>query len=98
MPPEEAERTILLYLNGQSVIIKAGDTMGIILDLLEGLSKVSENEEKRKQEELEKEMDLYNLEEWQKELVREGRYNPWSFTKEDGELLEEGDYYYEDDR
>ena len=37
--------------------------MGIILDLLEGLSKVSENEEKRKQEELEKEMDLYNLEE-----------------------------------
>lgn len=72
--------------------------MGIILDLLEGLANASEKEEQRRKEDLEKEMDLYGLEEWQKELVREGRYSPWSFTQEDGELLEEGDYYYEDDR
>lgn len=46
-------------------------------------------------EELETEMDAYDLEDWQKDLVREGRYNPWNFGEED---LEEDDYYYEDDK
>lgn len=46
-------------------------------------------------EELETEMDAYDLEDWQKDLVREGRYNPWNFGEEE---LEEGDYYYEDDK
>ncbi|MBE6140950.1 MAG: SWIM zinc finger family protein [Firmicutes bacterium] len=45
-------------------------------------------------EELEKEMELYGLEEWQKEEVRKGNYAPWNF-EQDGEL-EEDDYYYED--
>lgn len=43
----------------------------------------------------EEEMDLYLLDDSQKELVRDGEYEPWSF-EEDGEL-EEDDYYYEDD-
>ena len=47
-------------------------------------------------EELEKEMDDYMLEDWQKDLVRKGEYEPWNF-EEDGEL-EEDDYYYEDDK
>lgn len=46
-------------------------------------------------EELETEMDAYDLEDWQKNLVRQGRYNPWNFGEEE---LEEGDYYYEDDK
>lgn len=46
-------------------------------------------------EELETEMDAYDLENWQKDLVRQGRYNPWNFGEEE---LEEGDYYYEDDK
>lgn len=46
-------------------------------------------------EELETEMDAYDLEDWQKDLVRQGRYNPWNFGEEE---LEEGDYYYEDDK
>lgn len=46
-------------------------------------------------EKLEKEMDYYALEEWQKELVRKGQYDPWNFA-EDGDLTEY-DYYYEDD-
>ncbi len=45
-------------------------------------------------EKLETEMDAYNLEEWQKELIRQGDYNFWNF--EEGEDLEEEDYYYED--
>ncbi len=46
-------------------------------------------------EELEREMDNYMLEDWQKDLVRKGEYNPWNF-EEDGPL-EEDDYYYDDD-
>ena len=47
-------------------------------------------------EELEKEMDMYALTDWQKEEVRKGNYAPWNF-EEDGDL-EEDDYYYEDDK
>ena len=45
-------------------------------------------------EELESEMDDLNLEEWQKDLVREGKYSPYNFEEEE---LEEDDYYSEDD-
>lgn len=41
------------------------------------------------------ELDSLELEDWQKEEVRKGNYNPWSF-EEDGEK-EEDDYYYDDD-
>lgn len=34
--------------------------------------------------------DIYNLEEWQKNLVDNGEYDPWDFEEED---LEEDDYY-----
>lgn len=59
---------------------------------------VSEGEEKRKEEErirLEEVMKNQGLEEWQKELVRKGEYDPYSFEEED---LEEDDYYYDEDR
>ncbi|MBR3325248.1 MAG: hypothetical protein IKG14_04300 [Clostridia bacterium] len=54
-----------------------------------------ENKKSDVDEELEKEMDDYMLEDWQKDLVRKGEYEPWNF-EEDGKL-EEDDYYYEDD-
>lgn len=41
-----------------------------------------------------KELDAYGLEDWQKELVKKGEYEPWNFEEEN---LEEDDYYYEDD-
>ena len=41
-------------------------------------------------------MDAYELEDWQKELVRNGEYDPCDF-EEDGDL-EEDDYYYEDEQ
>ena len=45
--------------------------------------------------ELEERMNDLDLEEWQKELVRKGEYDPESF--EESDELEEDDYYYEDD-
>ena len=38
-------------------------------------------------------MDIYGLEDWQKEEVRNGNYDPWSFEEED---LEEDDYFHDD--
>ena len=37
-------------------------------------------------------MEAYNLEEWQKELVRKGNYDPSDFDDED---LDEDSYYYD---
>ena len=45
--------------------------------------------------ELEKEMDNLDLEEWQKDLVREGKYDPENFEEDDSD--DEDDYYHEDD-
>lgn len=47
-----------------------------------------------KDEDLEQRMDDLDLEEWQKELVREGKYDPENF---DEEVEDEDDYYSEDD-
>lgn len=46
----------------------------------------------------EEKMDNYFLEEWQKELVREGRFAPWSFKKKStsSEPLSDGQYYKDD--
>ena len=69
--------------------------MGFINDLADALEDMNEKYDKKKQDELEKEMDAYELEDWQKELVRNGEYDPCNF-EEDGDL-EEDDYYYEDE-
>ena len=45
-------------------------------------------------EELEQRMEDLDLEDWQKELVREGKYDPENF---DEEVEDEDDYYSEDD-
>lgn len=45
-------------------------------------------------EKLEAEMNSYCLEDWQKDLVRNGSYDVWNFDEEE---LEEDDYYFEDD-
>lgn len=40
-------------------------------------------------------IDIYDLEDWQKELVKEGKYNPENFDEDDSS--DEDDYYHEDD-
>ena len=39
-------------------------------------------------------LDLYGLDEEEKELVKKGEYDPHNFEEED---LDEDDYYFEDD-
>ena len=53
-----------------------------------------ENLSDEEKEELEEKMEDLNLEEWQKELVREEKYDPENFEEE---VEDEDDYYYEED-
>lgn len=53
-----------------------------------------ELENERKRQALEDEMDAYNLEEHEKELVRKGEYNAWDFDTEGP--FEDDDYYKDD--
>lgn len=64
--------------------------------MMDWAEEVKKEDEKEKSDKLEKTMDNFMLEDWQKELVRKGEYDPWSF--EESDELEEGDYYYEDER
>ena len=66
---------------------KNGQALGFFSFLEE-----QEKEEKRKQ--LEQEMEDSDLEEWQKDLIRNGEYDTTSFEEEN---LEEDDYYSEDE-
>ncbi len=66
-----------------------------LLGFILGLSETMEDDKKKKQE---KEMDLYGLTDEEKELVRNGEYEPWNFEEPgNGEELDEDDYYSEDD-
>ena len=55
---------------------------------------MNEQQEKNNSEYTDEELDAYGLEDWQKEEVKKGNYDPWNFEEED---LEEDDYYNEDD-
>ena len=65
--------------------------MGFIWKLIEAVLTDSENNKKSK---LEKEMDSNGLEDWQKDLVRKGEYEPHNF-EESGDL-DDDDYYYDE--
>ena len=55
---------------------------------------IKKHKNKNNNKSLEEEMNKYSLEEWEKELVRNGEYDPWNFDEDEPE---EGDYYYEDE-
>ena len=54
----------------------------------------SKKKEKSKPRYTDKELADYGLEDWQKDLVNKGEFEPWNFEEED---LEEDDYYYDED-
>lgn len=56
------------------------------------------NEEEKKEKRLEQEMDWYNLDDYEKEEVRNGNYDVYNFEDSLDEDLDEDDYYSEDDK
>lgn len=60
-----------------------------------GFFDILNNIDDNSNDDLEERMNDLELEDWQKDLVREGKYDPENF--EESEDLEEDDYYYEDD-
>ena len=52
------------------------------------------NDEQNNSNYSDEELDEYGLEDWQKDEVKKGNYDPWNFEEEE---LEDDDYYSEDD-
>lgn len=69
-----------------------------IFEILKGINKtldgIEEKKEKNRLDALEEEMDMYGLDEDEKELVRKGEYDPWDFDPDNP--FEEDDYYNDD--
>ncbi len=69
-----------------------------IFEILKGINKtldgIEEKKEKNRLGALEEEMDMYGLDEDEKELVRKGEYDPWDFDPDNP--FEEDDYYNDD--
>ena len=66
--------------------------MGLFSELL---NIINESEKEKKNEQLEKEMDLYGLEEVEREFVRRGDYEPYNFEDDEEIKLDEDDYYFD---
>ena len=70
----------------------------LIYEMLKGINKnIDKNEqlkEKDRKNALEEEMDMYGLDEDEKELVRKGEYDPWDFDPYNP--TDEDDYYKDD--
>ena len=54
---------------------------------------MNEQQDENNSEYTDEELDAYGLEDWQKDEVKKGNYDPWNFEED----LEEDDYYSEDD-
>lgn len=66
--------------------------MGLISEILTAIFNLEENNNQQQ----EKEMEKYGLENWQKSYVRKGEQKIFNF--EEGKDLEYDDYYYDDDK
>lgn len=64
------------------------------LALMDALSNRNDEDDDNVSGYTDDELDNYGLEDWQKEEVKKGNYDPWNFEEEE---LEEDDYYYDDD-
>ncbi len=95
---EETEETE--YSDDDELDDMEEDTDSGVLDVVAGLSLADSignrsNRRNHRDKRQEEEMDNYYLDDWQKDLVRKGDYDPWDF-EEDGEH-DEDDYYSEDE-
>ena len=68
-----------------------------MIKFIEALNYFMELENEKEKKQREEEMNNYDLTEDEKELVRSGDYEPWSFESKEETELEEDDYYYNDE-
>ena len=66
--------------------------MGLLFGML---SAALEDDKNKKKNSKEKEMKDLELDDWQKDLVREGKHDSFNFEEDDSE--DEDDYFHEDD-
>lgn len=71
-----------------------GGLLDTLVKVTSVLANINSKMEQNEKSQLEEEMDAYGLEEFEKELVRKGEYNPWDFETEGP--FEDDDYYNED--
>ncbi len=69
----------------------------LFLTILKVPTSSPKNSDKKIDRELEEEMENLELEEWQKELVREGRFSPTSFGSKANDDLDDNSYYKDDE-
>ena len=67
--------------------------MGLFKALFNVTSEIPEEQEKEKRKNLERECDLYNLDEYEREEVRKGNYEPYNFEDSEDVELDDDDYY-----
>ena len=65
--------------------------MGLIWEIIKAATDDSDSNKKSNRE---KEMDLYGLDDVERDYVRRGDYEPYNFEDSDDEL-DEDDYYYD---
>ncbi len=68
--------------------------MGLLSSLLSLSEEIDRDKKKKEKEKLEREMKAYDLEEWQKKLVREEKYDVNNFEED---AFDEDHYYHADD-
>lgn len=67
---------------------------GLFKEIINWSNKIERENEIKKAKALENEMDALELEDWQKELVRNGEFHTTSFDEDE---IDEDSYFYEDD-
>ncbi len=72
--------------------------MGLFSFLLGLDEERRENEKQEKEKRIEQEMAWHNLDDYEKEEVRNGNYDVYNFEDSVDEDLDEDDYYKDDDR
>lgn len=87
-PIEETEEEPVKPKKGGLLSVAKG-----IVGALNSFNDAFENETKKEQK-LEDEMDIMGLDEDEKDLVRNGEWEPWEFEEDE---REEDDYYHDDD-
>lgn len=80
------------------MLINLGDIMGLFSFLLGLDEERRENEKQEKEKRIEQEMAWHNLDDYEKEEVRNGNYDVYNFEDSVDEDLDEDDYYKDDDR